>query len=148
MARAGYLLVEVWLVEVEAVKPRDTSGDDDVVIVEDGPGTSHDPARWPAGALFATIEDGDFVARGPGHLSTGARIGRGFRGGRLVTHADDGRRRYEWACRGGMLEHLVALADTHVESVCVVADGDLDDTGTSRRAVAHVYLTAPLRMWQ
>ena len=148
MARAGYLLVEVWLVDVEAVKPRDTSGDDDVVIVEDGPGTSHDPARWPAGALFATIEDGDFVARGPGHLSTGARIGRGFRGGRLMTHADDGRRRYEWACRGGMLEHLVALADTHVESVCVVADGDLDDPGTSRRAVAHVYLTAPLRLWQ
>ena len=55
MARAGYLLVEVWLVDVEAVKPRDTSGDDDVVIVEGGPGTSHDPARWPAGALFATI---------------------------------------------------------------------------------------------
>lgn len=139
--------MEVWLVDADAIKPHETSGDDDVVVVEDGPSTSSDPARFPAGALCAKIEDGPPIARGPERLSTGARLGRGFRGGRLVTHAHGGGRRYEWACRGGMLEHLVSLRDTHVESVCVLADGDLDDPTASRRAVALVYLATPARLW-
>ena len=139
--------MEVWLVDAETIKPHETSGDDDVVVVEDGPSTSSDPARFPAGALCAKIEDGPPIARGPERLSTGARLGRGFRGGRLVTHAHGGGRRYEWACRGGMLEHLVSLRDTHVESVCVFADGDLDDPTASRRAVALVYLATPARLW-
>ena len=139
--------MEVWLVDAEAIKPHETSGDDDVVVVEDGPSTSSDPARFPAGALCAKIEDGPPIARGPERLSTGARLGRGFRGGRLVTHAHGRGRRYEWACRGGMLEHLVSLRDTHVESVCVLADRDLDDPTASRRAVALVYLATPARLW-
>ena len=32
MARAGYFRVEVWLVDTEAIKPHETSGDDDVVV--------------------------------------------------------------------------------------------------------------------
>ena len=39
--------MEVWLVDAEAIKPHETSGDDDVVVVEDGPSTSSDPARSP-----------------------------------------------------------------------------------------------------
>ena len=94
------LRVEVHLVDASPVRPGD-----------EWEPLEGDRANGVGGGAFsrgtsASLEDGPAVARAPGRLPTGAKVGRGFRPGRVVTRSPDGRTRLEWACRGPVLQHL------------------------------------------
>ena len=61
------------------------------------------------------------MCRAPGRLWTGVSVGRGFRPGRLVSRSADGQTRHEWACRGSVLEHLLAIREWALDRAWVLS---------------------------
>ena len=108
---AEVLRIEVHLVDASPVRPGDAweplGGDR-----ADGVG-----GGALSGGSRASLEDGPAVARAPGRLPTGARVGGGFRPGRVVTRTPDGRTRLEWACRGPVLHHLRRIQEWAVRAI-------------------------------
>jgi hypothetical protein len=127
--------------------------------------------------IFASLEEGPAIpaiqrreglqGRQRRRLNTGVLIGRGFAPGRLISHSPDGSPTlYEWACRGGILQHLLIVRDAltgcsvddesislHLEVVGDGGGGGGGSTSLSRppppnRAVAQVVLWVPQRLWQ
>ncbi len=160
---AEVLRVEVHLVDASPVRPGDAweplGGDR-----ADGVG-----GGALSGGSRASLEDGPAVARAPGRLPTGARVGGGFRPGRVVTRTPDGRTRLEWACRGPVLHHLRRIQEWAVRAIEVsfaldeerrrrpIREGEKDGDGASSsasprllapRAVALVTLCTPTALWR
>jgi hypothetical protein len=146
--RGGFLRIAVDLVSVDAVKPSAAQGGASPPLSPPSsvPSASQVP-EIPQGAevFLASLEDGPAIARRPGRLATGIRVGRGFRPGRLVNLSADGSQRFEWACRGGILGHLLDVKSwaVDIESVSLHPI-----PGNGFRAVAHVALSIPPRLWQ
>ena len=120
------LRVEVHLVDASPVRPGD-----------EWEPLEGDRANGVGGGAFsrgtsASLEDGPAVARAPGRLPTGAKVGRGFRPGRVVTRSPDGRTRLEWACRGPVLQHLRHIREWAVRAIEVRASPDAPDEARAR----------------
>jgi hypothetical protein len=139
---AEVLRVEVHLVDASPVRPGD-----------EWEPLEGDRANGVGGGAFsrgtrASLEDGPAVARAPGRLPTGARVGGGFRPGRVVTRSPDGRTRLEWACRGPVLQHLRRIHEWAVREIEVRPSEDEEDERAGRRAVALVTLCTPSALWR
>ena len=176
--RGGFLRVEVNLVDVDAVKADPAAGsddgdDDDEVLramtraTTTNTTTVSERQEKLVGALSssasslhrsfhrARLAEGPAICGAAGRLPTGTRVGRGFRPGRLVSHSPDGGQRFEWACRGGILTHMLhAQKHGFVSSVVIVMSASHPPSSSShqstapKKAVAHVSLSVPQRLWQ
>jgi hypothetical protein len=121
--RGGFLRVEVNLVDVDAVKKPAVIErlDEEEEEQEDDVFRAMMKLSLPEGAFIsrASLAEGPSICGAKGTLPTGARVGRGFRPERLITHSPDGTQRFEWACRGGILTHmLVGLALFNLTLFC------------------------------